>query len=120
MHIHQALGIARQDERRLTRFIDRRGRFLDALDWDALPEQTAREASMLDELLEADLAESSAYVDWLEGCVATASRTSSASFALSLDRTLGIRRGSRSLERTRATSRLMPPDRGQPPESKSG
>ena len=70
MHIHQALGIARQDERSLTRFIDRRDRFLDALDWDALPEQTAREASMLDELLETDLAESSAYVDWLEGCVA--------------------------------------------------
>lgn len=70
MHVHQAIGIARHDAHRLNRFTDRRRRFLDALDWDALPEQTAREASMLDELLETDLAKSSAYVDWLEGCVA--------------------------------------------------
>lgn len=70
MRIEQAIAIAKHDEHRLVRFIERRNRFLDALDWDALPEQTAREASMLDDLLDADLEESASYITWLEGCVA--------------------------------------------------
>ena len=70
MQIHHAIEIAKGDERRIARFIDRRDRFLDALDWDALPEQAARESAMMDALLAQDLAESASYVDWLEGCVA--------------------------------------------------
>lgn len=70
MQIQHAIAIAKIDERRIARFIDRRDRFLDALDWDALPEQAARESAMMDALLAQDLAESASYVDWLEGCVA--------------------------------------------------
>ncbi|WP_298277259.1 MULTISPECIES: hypothetical protein [Alphaproteobacteria] len=70
MRIHQAIAIAKADEHRLIRFIEPRNRFLDALDWNALPEQMAREASMMDELLATELAESACYVIWLEECVA--------------------------------------------------
>ena len=36
MRIEKAIAIGRHDEHRLIRFIERRGRFLDALDWNAL------------------------------------------------------------------------------------
>ena len=39
---------------------------LDALDWSALDEQTAREAAMLDDLLAGDLADAALYILWLE------------------------------------------------------
>lgn len=70
MRIQQAIKIAKADETRLIRFIGRRDRFLDALDWDALPEQMAREAAMMDELLATELAEAVCYVLWLEECLA--------------------------------------------------
>lgn len=66
MDIADAIAVARADERRLTRFIDRRDRFLDCLDWNALPKAHAREASMLDELLNGDLADAASYTAWLE------------------------------------------------------
>ena len=69
MRIQQAIAIAKADENRLIRFISRRDRFLDALDWDALPEQMAREAAMMDELLATELAEAACYVIWLEECL---------------------------------------------------
>lgn len=49
-----------------SRYTDRRDRFLDALDWSALDEQTAREAAMLDDLLAGDLADAALYILWLE------------------------------------------------------
>lgn len=70
MRIQQAITIAKADETRLIRFIGRRDHFLDALDWDALPEQLAREAAMMDELLATELAEAACYVLWLEDCLA--------------------------------------------------
>lgn len=69
MRIQQAIAIAKADENRLIRFISRRDRFLDALDLDALPEQMAREAAMMDELLATELAEAACYVIWLEECL---------------------------------------------------
>ena len=69
MRIQQAIAIAKADETHLIRFIGRRDRFLDGLDWDALPEQMAREAAMMDELLATELAEAACYVIWLEECL---------------------------------------------------
>ncbi|QBM77942.1 hypothetical protein E2E30_18815 (plasmid) [Sphingomonas sp. AAP5] len=69
MRIQRAIAIAKADENRLIRFIERRDRFLDALDWDSLPEQLAREAAMMDELLATELAEAACYVIWLEECI---------------------------------------------------
>ncbi len=65
MQVQHALGVAHADAARLARYIDRRERFLDALDWTMLTEGQARQSSMLDELLEDDLAASALYIDWL-------------------------------------------------------
>lgn len=65
MHVQHALGVARADAAHIMRYIDRRERFLDALDWSMLTEDQVRQASMLDELLEDDLAEAVRYIDWL-------------------------------------------------------
>ena len=51
MDIHLAIASVQADAARIARYTDRRDRFLDALDWSALDEQTAREAAMLDDLL---------------------------------------------------------------------
>ena len=67
MHIAQALAIVEADAARIRRFIDRRERFLDALDWSLLPDALARECAMLDDLLAGDLAEAQFYADWLAG-----------------------------------------------------
>lgn len=66
MLIATALTIARADQDRLARYIRRRGHFLDCLDWTALSDSSAFEASMLDDLLDEELAESASYIDWLE------------------------------------------------------
>lgn len=65
MRTHEALAIARNDVASLARFIERRERFLDALDWAMLTDEQARQSTMLDELLEGDLAEGLHYIDWL-------------------------------------------------------
>lgn len=66
MQIHHAIAIARADRASIERFIRRRDRFLECLDWTALPDTAAFEASMLDDLLDDDLADSASYIDWLE------------------------------------------------------
>lgn len=66
MDIHLAIASVQADAARIARYTDRRDRFLDALDWSALDEQTAREAAMLDDLLAGDLADAVLYRDWLE------------------------------------------------------
>ncbi len=66
MHIHAAIAVARADLARVERFILRRDRFLDCLDWSALPDAAAFEAIMLDDLLDEDLADAASYIDWLE------------------------------------------------------
>lgn len=66
MSIVQALAVARGDAARLDRFIDRRERFLDALDWSLLSEAHARESAMLDDLLAGDAADAVLYANWLE------------------------------------------------------
>ncbi len=65
MQIHHALAVARADAARLTRFIERRDRFLDGLDWSMLTEDHARQSAMLDDLLGGDLADAVLYIDWL-------------------------------------------------------
>jgi hypothetical protein len=64
--IHLAIASVQADAARIARYTDRRDRFLDALDWSALDEQTAREAAMLDDLLAGDLADAALYILWLE------------------------------------------------------
>lgn len=59
------IAIAEREYAALVRFADRRERFLDALDWTALDEQFAREASMTDELINDDLASLWLYIDHL-------------------------------------------------------
>lgn len=66
MNINIARTIARADAARIERFIDRRGRFLDALDWSALSEEHARQTAMLDDLLAGDLMDATLYLDWLD------------------------------------------------------
>ena len=66
MLIHHAIAVARADLARIERFVLRRDRFLDCLDWSALTDTTAFEASMLDDLLDEELADAASYVDWLE------------------------------------------------------
>ena len=66
MDIHLAIASVQADAARIARYTDRRDRFLDALDWSALDEQTAREAAMLDDLLAGDLADAALYILWLE------------------------------------------------------
>lgn len=65
MQVQHALGVARADAAHLARYIERRERFLDALDWSMLTDDQARQSSMLDELLEDDLAAAIRYIDWL-------------------------------------------------------
>lgn len=65
MQINDALAIARADVASIARFIERRATFLDALDWSMLTEAQARQSSMLDELLDEDLADGLRYIDWL-------------------------------------------------------
>jgi hypothetical protein len=65
MEIRQALAVARADAAHLVRFIQRRERFLDALDWLMLSEDHARQAAMLDDLLEEDMADAILYINWL-------------------------------------------------------
>lgn len=65
MQIQHALAVARADATRIAHFIERRERFLDALDWSMLTEEHAREAAMLDVLLESDMADAILYIDWL-------------------------------------------------------
>jgi hypothetical protein len=59
--IHLAIASVQADAARIARYTDRRDRFLDALDWSALDEQTA-----LDDLLACDLADAALYILWLE------------------------------------------------------
>jgi len=65
MDILHALAIARADAANLARFIERRERFLGGLDWLMLSEEAARQSSMLDDLLEGDMAATILYIDWL-------------------------------------------------------
>ena len=65
MEIIGALAIARADVANIARFIERRERFLDALDWSMMTDAQARQSSMLDELLDEDLAVGLRYIDWL-------------------------------------------------------
>jgi hypothetical protein len=65
MEISHALVVARADAATLARFIERRERFLDALDWPMMSEEHARQSSMLDDLLEGDMADAILYIDWL-------------------------------------------------------
>jgi hypothetical protein len=65
MEIQHALAVARADAAHLARFIERRERFLDALDWPMLSEDHARQTAMLDDLLEEDMADAILYIDWL-------------------------------------------------------
>lgn len=65
MQVQEALAIARADAARIAHFIERRDRFLNALDWSLLTEEHARQSAMLDDLLEGDLADAILYVDWL-------------------------------------------------------
>lgn len=65
MKIIDALAIARADVANIARFIERRERFLDALDWSMMTDAQARQSSMLDELLDEDLAVGLRYIDWL-------------------------------------------------------
>lgn len=65
MQITDALAIARADAARIAHFIERRTRFQDGLDWSMLTEDQARQAAMLDDLLEGDMADSILYIDWL-------------------------------------------------------
>ncbi|TCP32502.1 hypothetical protein [Sphingomonas sp. BK235] len=65
MWIPDALAIARADLARIARYIERRERFLDALDWSMLSDAQARQSAMLDELLAEDMVEGQNYVDWL-------------------------------------------------------
>ena len=59
------LAIAERDYAALSRFADRRERFLDALDWTALEGHFAREASMTDDLINEDFASLWLYIDHL-------------------------------------------------------
>lgn len=70
MDIRHALVVARGDAARLFRFMDRRERFLDALDWSPLSDAQARESAMLDDLLAGDAAEATLYTEWLEEQIA--------------------------------------------------
>jgi hypothetical protein len=65
MDIQHTLGIARAAAAHLSRYMDRRERFLDALDWSMLTEAQVRQSTMFDELLEDDLAAADRYIDWL-------------------------------------------------------
>ena len=65
MEILHALVVARADVANLARFIERRERFLDALDWPMMSNEHARQSSMLDDLLEGDMADAILYIDWL-------------------------------------------------------
>lgn len=65
MEILHALAVARADSANLARFIERRERFLDALDWPMMSEEHTRQSSMLDDLLEGDMADAILYIDWL-------------------------------------------------------
>ncbi len=65
MQINDALAIARADVTSIARFIERRESFLEALDWSMLTDAQARQSSMLDELLDEDLADGLRYIDWL-------------------------------------------------------
>jgi len=65
MEILHALAVARADAAHLARFIWRRERFLDALDWSMMREEHARQSPMLDDLLEGDMADAILYIDWL-------------------------------------------------------
>jgi len=65
MEIQHALAVARADATRIAHFIERRERFLDGLDWSMLTEDDARQAAMLDDLLEGDMADANLYIDWL-------------------------------------------------------
>ncbi|WP_122927211.1 hypothetical protein, partial [Pseudomonas viridiflava] len=64
METLHALAVARADAANLARFIERRERFLDALDWPMMSEEHARQSSMLDDLLEGDMSDAILYIDW--------------------------------------------------------
>lgn len=63
--IEQHLAIATRHYAALSRFADRRERFVDALDWTAMEEQLAREVSMTDDLINDDLASLRLYIGHL-------------------------------------------------------
>ncbi len=65
MEILHALAVARADAANLARFIERRERFLGALDWPMMSDEHVRQSSMLDDLLEGDMADATLYIDWL-------------------------------------------------------
>ncbi|WP_030540234.1 hypothetical protein [Sphingobium sp. DC-2] len=70
MHIDQAIAVATADFACLERYVERRERFLDGLDWTAMTSIAVYEAAMLDELLETDMAEAFSYLMHLEGLLA--------------------------------------------------
>ena len=76
--------------------MERRERFLDALDWSMLTEDHARQSAMLDDLLEGDMADAILYIDWLVERLVMLNRSLAYS-ALRRIRARGSLRGSRSL-----------------------
>lgn len=54
LSLEQMLGQARREQADIARYAARRERFLDALDWDAMPDSFAFETSMDDEAIDHD------------------------------------------------------------------
>lgn len=65
MHIDHAIALVAADAARLDRYVERRERFLDGLDWSAMTDRDIFEAALLDGLLETDMAEASSYITHL-------------------------------------------------------
>jgi hypothetical protein len=61
MHIDRAIAIVSADAAIIGRYIERRERFLDALDWSAMTNRDIHESAMMDALLESDAAEADCY-----------------------------------------------------------
>ncbi|MGF7152103.1 hypothetical protein FHS96_005772 [Sphingomonas zeicaulis] len=66
LHIEQRLASERQQLAEISRYAARRERFLEALDWDAMPDSFAFETSMDDEAIDHDLAEGATRIAALE------------------------------------------------------
>lgn len=65
MHIDHAIAIVSADAAIIGRYIERRERFLDGIDWSAMTKQDIHESAMLDVLLECDVAEATSYLQHL-------------------------------------------------------
>ena len=70
MLLSNCIEIVAADHRRISRFAERRERFLEALDWSLLSEEFCRIASMADDLVDDELAEAFLYLDHLESRLA--------------------------------------------------